>query len=84
MSPKTLSSNARLAAVTLIFLGIASAGIAATATSSTEGGFVPAGSMGAGETATPTNVTVVQKNREFPLKLRMTMQPCAISACVDV
>lgn len=78
MSPKTLSSNARLAAVTLIFLGIASAGIAATATSSTEG------PMGAGETATPTNVTVILKNREFPLKLRMTMQPCAISACVDV
>lgn len=32
----------------------------------------------------PANVTVIQKNRDFPLKARMTVAPCAVAACVEI
>lgn len=83
MSSIAARTTARLVIAVLIFMGIA-VGIAVAATSFTDGGSNLVRPMSAAEPGTPANVTVLFKNREFPLKMRMTMQPCSISACVDV
>ncbi len=30
------------------------------------------------------NLTVMMKNQAFPFKARMTMDPCAAEACIDI
>jgi hypothetical protein len=75
MNHPMTSTSARLACITLILMGMAAAAIGAKATSTGDTSV---------EVDALSNVTVVVKNREFPLKMRMTVQPCAISACIDV
>ncbi len=71
---------ARPAITAIVFLGmvLAAAGVAVTAAGSTNRAPTSA------EATDPANLTVVPKNREFPLKMRMTMHPCAVSTCIDI
>jgi hypothetical protein len=55
-----------------ILAGVAAAGVAVATPASTEPGL------------NPMNQTVIVKNSVFPLKVRMTMDPCAAAACVDI
>ena len=62
----------RLAVVIFTVMGLAAAGIAVT--TPTLAGAGPA----------PANLTVVLKNRDFPLKMRMTVKRCMLAACVEI
>jgi hypothetical protein len=64
--------NARLAVLTFTVLGLAIAVVAVTTPTSTEAGPAPA------------NLTVLLKNSDFPLKARMTVEPCAAAACIEI
>ena len=65
--------NTRLVIATLLLLlCLAGAGFALRAPSSTEPGLVP------------TNVTIILKNRDLPLKAHMTMEPCTFGVCADI
>jgi hypothetical protein len=64
--------NTRLVIAIFVLLVLAIAGLALTAPTSTEAGLIPA------------NVTVMMKNRDFPLKGRMTMEPCTFEVCADI
>ncbi len=77
------SMNVRLVITVLVFLGMAAAGVAVTAASS-NGGLVLTATKAAATSLTSANLTVVRKNREFPLRMRMTMHPCAVSSCIDI
>lgn len=35
-------------------------------------------------TAHYPNVTVIAKNQSWPVKGRITMQPCAVNRCIDI
>ena len=62
----------RLAVVIFTVMGLAAAWIAVT--TQTLPGAGPA----------PANLTVVLKNRDFPLKMRMTVEHCMLAACVEI
>jgi hypothetical protein len=64
--------NTQIVISTLVLLGLVAAGFALTVPTSTEAGHAP------------TNVTIILKNRDFPLKARMTMEPCALHICADI
>jgi hypothetical protein len=64
--------NTRLVIATLLLFCLTGAGFALRAPSSTEAGLVP------------TNVTIILKNRDLPLKGHMTMEPCTIGVCADI
>jgi hypothetical protein len=71
----------RLTVLAFTFLGMTAADIALTAPGSME---AVSAAVAPGTDAGQANFTVVLKNREFPLKMRMTMHPCDLAACVDI
>jgi hypothetical protein len=74
----------RLTVLAFAFLGMTAADIALTAPGSTEAASAAVATGSLGTDAGQTNFTVILKNREFPLKMRMTMHPCDLAACVDI